>query len=580
MAFEAPASGVPRIETDDIAPYHFPGLKKEDDAQAPSVKSIDGKIDLLGVIHLISGGVSKQTISTRFKTSITTLKDAYAKLIDLVGPPTGGGVWSETDVYQKCYNLDAKGANDLEKAFRRMDQMPPSHVAFVSWADDHCSSRMVVTKSFLLSYVIDFCKTPDSFKLKADLKTQYLLNDAAPAAHVQEMVDRHVTHAGTTMQRTTLQDTGIAADAAPSAVLSLASTAAAISTSSQPPQPQVSPSPRPTTAFAPSMVAIQSSGNGPEVLDLSDTRVVMATAVAPVVEMTGQMQLVAMLPAGETRNDIIVSLVKSEMVETQKKNEHERVMKTKMVEYEMTQRDTAAAEEKARLDEEGKMRLAVIDEQRFAVSDDRKRKDVEHKKHIEEYNRDVKRRKVEDLSEAITRERNEENRNVLIAKKKCLETIPVTPVTFLVNNDKVETPVNLHQHILDTGTNFLEHRFPAGTSLLDVEFGSRSTIRAWLKCIAPSQTYTQQEVSELGRDVARIPLPMCTPLTSPDGQFKTKQYFCIDLSTEPMFTIIDSFVKRVEKRRKEAEDAKKANSAPMHPAFSSFVAIGRPVVSE
>ena len=295
---------VPRIDASEIEPVYFPGLQKDGDAVPPAVKGYKHKIDIYSVVSLVhSKDVAKQTISNRLTAAISTLEFAHDRVVGLLGPESQDmGLWSGDKVDAKCAELGDKEAADLQKAYQLVVGMPPSAVSFVSWTNDRCGPRMIVTKSFMLSFVVEFVHTADAYRIKADLKTQYLLNDAATAEHVNSQVQRHIAHAGTSVQQQALADPGISPDVAPAPALLAAS---AISNA----------------------LATPIQHNFVEPCLNVPTTVAMSTQA-----------LLSMLPEGEPRTSVIMSMIKASeqrrvldeheqrRVEVRRDREHKRMM--------------------------------------------------------------------------------------------------------------------------------------------------------------------------------------------------------------------------------------------------------------
>ena len=154
---DRPNPSVPRVEAVDVVPHYFPGLQKDEDAVPPAVKSFRNKIDLYSVVALVSPGVVQQTMSSRYTSAITTLKNAYERVVGAMGPPP----WT-SGIDLACEQLDSKCALQLRACYMLVRLMPPSMVSFVKWSGDRCGVRMIVTIEFLLEFLKRFVTTPCS----------------------------------------------------------------------------------------------------------------------------------------------------------------------------------------------------------------------------------------------------------------------------------------------------------------------------------------------------------------------------------------------------------------------------------
>ena len=531
MAYEAPAS-VPRVEVADVVPHYFPGLQKDEDAVPPAVKSFRNKIDLYSVVALVSGDdAAKQTVSNRFNRAITALKSAYEGVVGLMGPPSPDrGLWPEADVYAKCALLGGEEATALNKAYQLVCQMPPSDASFVKWANDRCGARMLVTKGFLLSFVVEFVHTADAWKLKADLKNQYLLNDAATADHVLALADRHVAVAGSVMQRQALEGTGVHADARPSAPLALASAAAAIGA--------LSSSPR------------------ADVVDLSSS-----TAVAAPMS---QVQLIAMLPEGGARTAAVMQALS----QVARADERARGFEEQRLELEHKRKMDL-------MEHEHNAKIAVQETELDRVRALAKRENEEFAWRRDERCQDVKRRRLADLDEAIDKAPDAPTRETLVSTKMFIEGLPTTSTTLVVSTAHTSTPIGLRQQVMDSSDGNIAFRLAPGTSLVDVEMEKRSPLRGWVQLIHPNLKPTTAEMAKLGRAVSDRKMSMGgadARVRALDGGYAAHSYFVRDLLSEPLCSVIDAWAKRLVKER---EEAKKAKALPS--AFSGFVAMGRPI---
>ncbi len=439
MAYE-PRGAVPRINESDIVPHYFPGLRRDGDAVAPAVKSFENKIDLQAVVKLVSSDVAQQTLSSRYTKAVKTLKSAFSHVVSVMGPPTDDfGAWPESDVYAKCAVLDAKEAGELEKAYRLVVEMPPSAASFVSWANDRCGTRMIVTKSFLLSFVVEFVHTADAYRLKADLKSQYLANDAATAGHVQGLVQRHLANAGSQAQHAALEGTGVAPDAAPDAGLLAASVSA-------------------TTPTAGSRA--------------NDT-----TAIAT------QTSLLAMIPEGQARTSAVLALLKKvddrldqEQAQREERldREHERKLQVYDAEKDAidAKRKREDADFKARVEERSREK-----KQRIVETIERSLNDCAADEH--------------------------ERRESLAAKIANLTKVPTNASVFVVNSQAPAPPRALQQQVLDTTTPAIELRFHPGMSYVDLEMEQRLTIHNYVSLFYKDVQLSNPDLGRIGKAVAK-----------------------------------------------------------------------------
>ena len=532
MAYTAPEV-VPRVEKCDVVPHFFPGLQSPEAAVAPAVKSFENKIDLLGTITLVSDGVPQPTISTRYASALTTLKNAYKDTVNALGPHIGNpDGWPECHVYAKCAELPGDEAGKLDKAYQLVSQMPPSGASFVKFVGDRCGARMLVTKSFLLSFITEFVRTADAYRLKADLKKQYLLNDGATAEHVQALADRHVAVAGSAVQRQALEGTGVAPDTHTSAPLALASSLA---------------------SGAPALTPRAS----PEVVELSSST---ALAAAPM----SQAQLISMVPEGEARTAVVVKALENlaRAEEVAREREEQR-------------RDAKNAHEMQAFDTEHRNKMAVIDEERESIRAERKRKDVAFAQLCDERSRDLKRRKLDDLEHAIGKALDDETRSCLEAKKAFVEGLPTTTTTMVVNAKEAAKPVSLRQQVMESSCGTIEFRLAPGTALVDLEFEKRTSLRGWVQLVYPSVNATTAEVAKLGKLVHEKAASMggaSARVRTLDGSYAANTYFVRDLIAEPLCIVIEAWAKGVTRARAEASKPVATN-----PAFAGFVALGRRV---
>ena len=512
MAYNAPDS-VPRVETKDVVPHYFEGLKKAGDAVAPAVKSYQNKIDLYSVLTLVSGDeAAKKTVSSRFTRAFHTLKSAFEVVVGAMGPPSPvQRLWTEADIYSKCASLGVPEAPRLEKSYRLVLQMPPSDTSFVKFTGDRCGPRMLVTKSFLLSFVTEFVHTADAYRLKADLKNQYLLNDGATAEHVQTMVSRHVAVAGTALQHQVLAGTGVAVDTHASAPLAVAHSLAVL-----PPRD-----------------------------------------VAEVSPLASQTQLLAMIPEGETRTAAVMQVLSTmARIEGDAREREERRL------------DAEHTKKLQSMEFEHKSKMAVIDEERESIRADRKRKDVEFANRCDERNLDLKRRKLSDLDAAIGNALDNETRTQLEAKRAFVAGLSTTTTTLVISATKAEMPTSLRQQVIDSSSGTIDCRLAPGTSLVDLEMEKRTSLRGWVQLVYPSINPTTGELGRLGKLVQDKHASMGRSdarVRTLDGNYAANTYFVRDLLSEPLCSVIDAWAKGLKKARVDAGKTTKLDQA-----FDSF----------
>ena len=497
MAYE-PRGTVPRIEESEIVPHYFPGLRRDGDAVAPAVKSFESKIDLQAVVKMVSPDLAKQTISNRFVRAISTLKSAYNTLVEVMGPASPNwGQWPESDVYAKCAELEPKAAGELERAYRLVVEMPPSAVSFVSWANDRCGTRMIVTKSFLLSFVVEFVHTADAYRLKADLKSQYLANDAATAGHVQGLVQRHIANAGSQAQHAALEGTGVAPDAAPDAGLLAAS---------------ILSSPAVTTAS-----------------QANETTTAIAT----------QTSLLAMIPEGQARTNAVLALLKKV---------DDRL-------------DQEQAQREERLDREHERKLRVYDAEKDAIDAKRKREEADFKTRVEERSHEKKQRVIETIERSLREcaADDDARRKSLAAKMANLSHVPTNSSVFVVNPQASAPPRALQQQVFDTTTSAIELRFHPGMSYVDLEMEQRLTIQNYVSLFYKGTQLSNSELGRIGKAVAKY--HPNTPLRTFNGKHAVNAYFVRDLLGEPLCSVIDAEIKGILEERKRKDADHKAQGA-------------------
>jgi len=205
MAFVAP------LNTEVVEPSSrtFPGLKCQADADAPSIRVCNGMNDIYDALKMCSPGVKHNTLSSRFTSSITTLKSAVGVTERHMGTAVDIlDTSSDAEIAGVCGTLSRKDAMDLEKSVGLLRNMPPNDVAWLRWKGDRTGPRMLVTNTFLKSFITEFVSTPLSFKLKADLIHQHTLNEAATTEHVVNMAARNAQTSGTHYQAAALTGTG------------------------------------------------------------------------------------------------------------------------------------------------------------------------------------------------------------------------------------------------------------------------------------------------------------------------------------------------------------------------------------
>jgi hypothetical protein len=513
MAYTASAR-VPRIEVKDIVPHSFPGLQG-DAAIPPAVKSYQNKLDVLAVLNLVSGDVAHQTTSSRYNRAMKSLRESYTRVVCVVGPPASDcGGWRETDVDAKCAELTQKEASELMKSYRLVTEMPPSACSFVSWANEKSSTKMIATKSFVMSFMMEFIHTPDAFRLKADLKNQYMLNDAAPAHHVEQLAIRSVCQAGTASQAVALEGTGVAPDTTPSAPLL---TAAAMSVAHTPP-PQV----------------VEVGGD-------ESSAVVSNT----------QMALFAMMPDCEAKTTAIATAIAN--LNTQSNVILERRMQREDVEH--------------------AKKLSVYDEQVNTLREKRKQDQMAFVQRMDDIAATKKHQKIVQIDQDIERTNDPSKLQLLQWKRELMVSLAPSCNVVVVNTDSVSAPHKLNQLVLDTSGKTIETRFKPGVSLVDLEMEQRLTLSEYTSMAYPTAHLTASELSRLGKRVAKEK-PGVAQLRKADsgsGYF-ANAYFARDLFTEPLQTIVDAEIEAILSDRE-----RKAKSRATQNKLTSFVAIGRPV---
>jgi len=515
MAYTAPGR-VPRIEVKDIIPHSFPGLQGEA-AVPPAVKSYQNKLDVVAVLNLVSNGVTQQTVSSRYTRALKTLKGAYTRLVCAVGPPTSPtsdrSGWDEHRVDAACAELTQKEAIELMKSYRLVTEMPPSSCAFISWANEKSATKMIATKAFVMSFVMEFIHTPDAFRLKADLKNQYLLNDAAPAHHVEQLAIRSVCQAGTTSQAVALEGTGVVPDTAPSAPLLAAAAMSVVPTA----LPQV----------------VEVGGD--------ESAVVSST----------QMALFKMMPDCEAKTTAIATAVAN--LNTQS---------NEILERRLTREDAEHAK-----------KLTIYDEQVNILREKRKQDQMAFVQRMDDIAADKKQRKILELDTYIERTADPSKLQLLQWKRDLMTSLVPSSNVVVINTDAVTAPRLLNQLVLDTSDKTIETRFKPGVSLVDVEMEQRVTLAAYTSMAYPTAKLTASELSRLGKKVAKEK-PCVSQFRKADsgsGYF-ANAYFARDLFTEPLRDIVDKEVESILSDR-----GRKAKNKATQNTLTSFVAIGRPV---